>query len=138
MPVPGIPMDGEFYRYEDWNVGKLQGFEGVYALGNVVTGKGNIAVSRKHGKLIAEHVMASYLGVATPEQQVDALAAASERIGDARREQVTRVAEHVNGKPALSAEAVASIRRRVAGRQEALGFTGYRAWIAKVSPPDMR
>jgi ferredoxin--NADP+ reductase len=138
MPVPGIPMDGEFYRYDDWNVGKLQGYEGVFALGNVVTGKGNIAVSRKHGKFIAEHVMASYLGVAAPGERVDALAAAAERIADARREEVGKVADHVNAKPALGAEAVASIRKRVAERQKALGFTGYRAWIAGVSPPDMR
>jgi ferredoxin--NADP+ reductase len=131
-------MDGEFYRYDDWNVGKLTGYEGVFALGNVVTGKGNIAVSRKHGKFIAEHVMASYLGVAAPDQKVDALAAASERISDARREQVSKVAEHVNGKPALAADAVASIRKRVAERQKALGFEGYRAWIAKVTPADMR
>jgi len=138
MPVPGIPMDGEFYKYTDWNVGKLEGYEGVYALGNVVTGKGNIAVSRKHGKLIADHVMASYLGVATADQKVDAVAAAAARIADARKEQVSKVADHVNGRPPLAAEAIASIRRKVADRQKTLGFPGYKAWIAKVSPPDMR
>ncbi|NUN53035.1 MAG: hypothetical protein HUU06_09670, partial [Planctomycetaceae bacterium] len=94
-PIPGIPMDGEFYRYDDWNIGKMTGYDGVYALGNVITGKGNIAVSRKHGKFIAEHVMASYLGVAAEGEKVDALAAASERISDARREQAGRVAAEV-------------------------------------------
>lgn len=138
MPVPGIPMDGEFYRYDDWNVGKLAGFEGVYALGNVVTGKGNIAVSRKHGKLVAEHVIASYLGVATPEQKVDALAAASERIGEQRRVEAAKVADAVKAKAPLSAEALASIRGRVADRWKAIGYAGYREWIAKVTPPDLR
>jgi ferredoxin/flavodoxin---NADP+ reductase len=138
MPIPGIPMDGEFYKYADWNVGKLEGYEGVFALGNVVTGKGNIAVSRKHGKLIAEHVMASYLGVAGPGEQVDALAAASDRIAAARKEEVGRIADHVNGRPPLSPEAVASIRKRVAERQKALAFPGYRGWIARVTPADMR
>ncbi len=138
MPVPGIPMDGEFYRYDDWNVGKLQGFEGVYALGNVVTGKGNIAVSRKHGKFVAEHVIASYLGVAAPDQKVDALAAATERIADARREQAFAVADAVKARPPLSPGAVEGIRRRVAERWNALGYPGYRDWIRKVTPPDMK
>jgi NADPH-dependent glutamate synthase beta subunit-like oxidoreductase len=138
MPVPGIPMDGEFYKYEDWNVGKLEGYPGVYALGNVVTGKGNIAVSRKHGKFVAEHVIASYLGVAGPGEKVDALAAASERIADARREQAGRVASIVKERPPLSADAVASLRARVAERQKALGYAGYREWIAKVTPPDLK
>ena len=136
-PIPGIPMDGEFYKYDDWNVGKMTGYDGVYALGNVVTGKGNIAVSRKHGKHIAEHVMASYLGVAGEGQQVDALAAASERISDARREQASAVAAEIGRKPPVSPEALARIRKNVAARHGALGYTGYRAWIAKNSPPDM-
>ncbi len=138
MPVAGIPMDGEFYKYDDWNVGKLQGFEGVYALGNVVTGKGNIAVSRKHGKFIADHVIASYLGVAAPEQKVDALAAASAAAGEKSREQAGKVADAVKAKPPLSADAVASLRKRVADRWKALGYDGYRPWIAKVTPADLK
>jgi NADPH-dependent glutamate synthase beta subunit-like oxidoreductase len=137
-PVPGIPMDGEFYKYEDWNVGKLAGWEGVFALGNVVTGKGNIAVSRKHGKFVAEHVMASYLGVAAPGQRVDALAAASERIADARREQAAAVAEAVRSRPPLPPAAVEGIRRRVAARWREIGFGSYREWIRGCMPPDMR
>lgn len=136
-PVPGIPMDGEFYRYDDWNVGKMTGYEGVFALGNVVTGKGNIAVSRKHGKFVAEHVMASYLGVAGEGEKVDALAAASERIADGRREQAAAVADAVQAGAPITADALARIRARVAERHRALGFTGYGEWIAKVTPPDM-
>ena len=138
MPIAGIPMDGEFYKYDDWNVGKLTGYEGVFALGNVVTGKGNIAVSRKHGKFIADHVMASYLGVAAPGEKVDAVAAATAAAAAAKAEQAAKVADHVNGRPALAAEAVASIRRRVAERQKAIGFESYKGWIAKVSPADMK
>ncbi|MCK6479739.1 MAG: hypothetical protein L6R43_06210 [Planctomycetes bacterium] len=137
-PIPGIPMDGEFYRYDDWNIGKMTGYDGVYALGNVITGKGNIAVSRKHGKFIAEHVMASYLGVAAEGEKVDALAAASERISDARREQAGRVAAEVGAKPPVGAEALARIRAKVAERHRALGYTSYRAWIDAVTPADMR
>jgi NADPH-dependent glutamate synthase beta subunit-like oxidoreductase len=138
MPVPGIPMDGEFYKYEDWNVGRLAGFEGVYALGNVVTGKGNIAVSRRHGKQIADHVIASYLGVAEGNGKVDALAAAAAAAGERVRVEAGKVADHVKAKPSLAPEAVERIRGRVADRWKSLGYPGYRDWIRKVTPPDMR
>jgi NADPH-dependent glutamate synthase beta subunit-like oxidoreductase len=138
LPLPGVPMKGEFYEYDDWNVGKLKGHEGVYALGNVVTGKGNIAVSRKHGKFVADHVIASYLGVAGNGEKVDALAAASEGAAAATRAQATAVASAVQERPPLKPEAVARIRERVAARHREIGFEGYRAWIQRVTPPDMQ
>jgi hypothetical protein len=137
MPIPGIPMDGEFYKYDDWNVGRMSGYDGVFALGNVITGKGNIAVSRKHGKFIAEHVIASYLGVGG-NGAPNAIAAATAGAAAATREQAAAVAGAVKAKPPLSAAAVEGIRAKVAARWKALGYPGYREWIRKVTPPDMR
>jgi ferredoxin--NADP+ reductase len=136
MPIAGIPMDGEFYSYDDWGVGKLKGHQGVYALGNVVTGKGNIAVSRKHGKQIADHVIANYLGLGAPGAAGEAVAAGAAAAGAAAREGAAAVAAAVKEKPPLDPAAVGGIRRRVEERWKALGFEGYRAWISKTSPPD--
>jgi len=138
MPIPGIPMDGEFYKYDDWNVGRMTGYDGVFALGNVITGKGNIAVSRKHGKFIADHVIASYLGVAGNGTPANALAAATAGAAAATKEQAGAVANAVKAKPALSASAVEGIRSKVAARWKQIGYPGYREWIRKVTPPDMR
>ena len=55
-----MPMHGEYYRYENEDTGELKGYEGVYALGNVLTGQGNIRVSRRHATTITHHVIASY------------------------------------------------------------------------------
>ena len=138
MPIPGIPMKGEFYQYDDWDTGRLKGFEGVYALGNVVTGKGNIAVSRRHGKFVAEHVAAAWLGVAAPGERADALAAAAAGAAAARREQAEAVAAAVKERPPLAPEAWERIRSRVEGRAKEIGYTGYREWIRKVTPPDLQ
>ena len=129
MPVAGIPMDGEFYRYTDWELGILEGYEGVYALGNVVTGKGNIAVSRKHGRFIADHVVANYLGVGD-----GAAKGGPAGVAEARRAEADAVANRVVERPALDAGTIAAIRNRVAARHATLGYTGYRAWIDAVSP----
>ena len=56
-PLQGIEMRGELYRIKDENTGEVEGLPGVFALGNAVTGKGNIQVSLKHGQLVALHVL---------------------------------------------------------------------------------
>ena len=55
-PVQGIEMKGELYRIKDENSGEVEGLPGVFALGNAVTGKGNIQISFKHGRLVGLHV----------------------------------------------------------------------------------
>ena len=57
VPLPGIEMRGELYRIKDENTGEVEGLPGVFALGNAVTGKGNIQISLKHGRLVAQHVL---------------------------------------------------------------------------------
>lgn len=56
-PIPGIEMKGELYKVKDEQTGEVEGLPGVFALGNAVTGQGNIVISRKHGKLVADHVL---------------------------------------------------------------------------------
>ena len=56
-PIPGIPQRGEVYQYVDANVGLLmEGTTGIYAAGNVLTGKGNIKDSLVSGTEIGIHV----------------------------------------------------------------------------------
>lgn len=56
-PLQGIEMRGELYRIKDQKTGEIEGLPGVFALGNAVTGQGNIMVSLKHGALVAQHVL---------------------------------------------------------------------------------
>jgi hypothetical protein len=134
--IGGIPMKGEFYRYANWDTGELEGFTGVYGLGNVVTGKGNIAVSRRHGKFVADHVAAAYLGLAdgplTAEEGI-----ATDRQA-ATRDQVGKIAGDLQRRAPLPPETVDAILARVRERQRAVGFDGdYAAWIRRVTPPDL-
>lgn len=55
-PLPGIEMRGELYRIKDESTGEVEGLPGVFALGNAVTGKGNIQISLKHGRQVGVHV----------------------------------------------------------------------------------
>lgn len=60
-PIPGVPMSGELFRLKDWRTGRFDGFENVFALGNAVTGRGNIRASRVHGREIADWIIQEFL-----------------------------------------------------------------------------
>ncbi len=60
-PVPEMEMERGVFKVEDQNTGKLSGFENVFALGNAVTGRGNIKESQIHGRMVSEQVMKDYL-----------------------------------------------------------------------------
>lgn len=135
--ITGIPMKGEFYAYKNWDTGELSGFEGVYGVGNVVTGKGNIAVSRRHGRAVAEHVLASYLGVG--KEPFKLAEGVSSGLEACTRKQVNAIADLLATRPPPSPEAVALLLERVRARQREVGYDGdYPGWIQRMTPPDLQ
>ncbi len=59
--IPGIPVAGQTYHIEDEVFCRLNGYPNVFALGNAVTGRGNIKESMDHGREIAQNVIEGYL-----------------------------------------------------------------------------
>ena len=53
--IDGVRMEGELYQWQNRDEGRL--VEGVYGLGNVLTGKGNIVESRRNSKAITPRVV---------------------------------------------------------------------------------
>jgi ferredoxin/flavodoxin---NADP+ reductase len=131
--IPGIPARGEVYAYIDAKVGLLDdGPTAVYAAGNVLTGKGNIKDSLDSGTFVGIHVAESYLGLNGDEPPL------AEGARKEAREQGEQIASSMNSRPRLAPEQVAEVMRRVRERQRAVGYEGdYRAWIARVTPPDL-
>lgn len=60
-PIPGIELEWQLFRIPDSSTGKLEGFGNVFALGNAVTGTGNIRASRLHARAVAEWVLDNFL-----------------------------------------------------------------------------
>ena len=55
--LEGLPMDGDLLRWKDPVTGQLDGYDNVFGLGNVLTGRGNIKESRKNAHAVATGVM---------------------------------------------------------------------------------
>jgi NADPH-dependent glutamate synthase beta subunit-like oxidoreductase len=127
-PIPGVQMKGELYRIRDVRTGEVVGFDDVFAVGNAVTGRGNILISQRHGRLVSQNMLERYLLGATSgyeEVLTEARAAALEK--------VEAVAEHLAGRTPLPPGKVAEILTHVKELQARVGYPGdYRAWIERM------
>lgn len=133
-PISGIPQQGEVYTYANLSTGLLMdGSTAVFAAGNVLTGKGNIKDSLDSGTEIGTRIVESYLGLSGEELP---LAEGARKEAQAEGE---KIAGAMQSRAKLAPERVAQIVARIRDRQRAVGFEGdYRAWIAKVTPPDLQ
>lgn len=128
--ISGIPSRGELYDFADWNSGELSGLMGVYGLGNVLTGQGNIKESRINARQIGAHLVSEYLGLREEDEGTDQLVDGAHR---AARQQAEPAVEHALHKEPVAPEHLREILHRVEQRWEAVGYTGdYRAWLEKV------
>jgi ferredoxin--NADP+ reductase len=134
-PLPGIVMNGTFYDYANWETGAYAPVPGVFGVGNVVTGRGNIKASEHHAKDVAHWLVEHYLGVQDDDaaRSVDGLAAGAQARAEAA---AASVAAHLARQPVLPAAQADALLARVRARQSEVGFESYASWMASVTPPD--
>jgi len=133
VPIPGIPQRGEVYDFSDPDLGRIAGYETVFATGNVVTGKGNILASRAHSMQVATHLIEDFLGLG--QEGHDGEEALLDTLTSTVHDSAERLATWVGTRPPLDAAHVETILRRVRARQEAVGYSrSYREWIKRVAP----
>ncbi|MGB8329043.1 MAG: hypothetical protein WCE62_02875 [Polyangiales bacterium] len=118
-PIEGIPTKGELYHYDSWDTGAVHGLPGVFGLGNVLTGKGNIKDSRANAIEIIEKVVAAYLGVGEEP---------AEAPGRASTETQIIAAEATRGKP-MPVDAMKFLAKRIESVYKAIGYSNYASWI---------
>ncbi|MCG8605294.1 hypothetical protein MJD09_09880, partial [bacterium] len=124
-PVDGIDMQGELYALADQETGQLNKFKNVFALGNVVTGQGNIKASLVHGKQVASHVLDQFLAWREEDYQ-KILDFSSQRT----EQKVESIARFLSEKKLLSLIQIQSLVERVQSHQQRVGYNGdYAAWI---------
>ncbi len=129
-PLPGIPMKGEIYDVENVTTGKIRGLDRVFALGNAVTGRGNIRQSMVHSKQVTELIVDEYLSVSAEDY---------EKLFEERSKLADRRVEAVLGDlkrgTELSQTQIDRIKERAKELQEKVGYNGnYKQWIVEHLP----
>ncbi|MDB4728146.1 FAD-dependent oxidoreductase [Saprospiraceae bacterium] len=57
LPINGIPMKWQNFDVDKAKCCRIQGYKNVFALGNAVTGRGNIIESKKHGRAVTAQIL---------------------------------------------------------------------------------
>ncbi len=134
-PLPGVVMRGGFYDYADWETGAYAPVPGVFGVGNVVTGRGNIKASEHHARDVAHWLTEHYLGI-QPDGDVRAVDGITTDVETEARQAAAQVAAFVQTQPVLPAAQADALIERIRGRQDAVGYHGYADWMATVTPAD--
>ena len=119
-PIEGVPTKGELYHYDSWDTGEVHGLDGVFGLGNVLTGKGNIRDSRANAIEIIEKVVAAYLGVGDEPEEAPGNGSA----------EAEALAERAAAATPMSADAMHALAARVEQLHANTGYEDYESWIA--------
>jgi ferredoxin/flavodoxin---NADP+ reductase len=132
-PVQGVGMQGNLYRVKDNQSGELDGLEGVFAVGNAVTGRGNILISQKHGRAVSQEMLEHYLlGTASGYEEVLAGAVIS------AQEQAKAMARRLAGRAPLPPSRVGTLLAQVKALQDRVSYPGqYREWIERMRLPEV-
>jgi ferredoxin--NADP+ reductase len=121
--IPSIPVEGEIFRIEDEETGQLEGFENVFALGNAVTGRGNIKESFKHGRQVAQWVMDNYLNWSEEDYQ---------KFKEELEKNGKNIESIASNKKLFFADEIKTIMTKVQKRQKEVGYDGgYEKWRDK-------
>jgi ferredoxin/flavodoxin---NADP+ reductase len=82
--IPGLSGENGMFTIEDYDTGKLSGLETVFALGNAVTGKGNIKASKAHGRQVVRHLVDNILST-KPGLTAEQIKAVQARVSEWQR-----------------------------------------------------
>lgn len=137
LEIPGIPMRGELYDFDPNRPGNLTNRDDVFAVGNVLTGKGNIAVSRRHAIEISDSAIEAYLGISDDEAAADADPhAGPAAVADAAASVADELLRRAATLAVLSPGTLDHLCARIAARQREVGYDGdLAAWIEATGGP---
>ncbi len=130
-PLPGVPLEGELYRFANPEMGQIAGYENVFALGNAVTGRGNIRDSLLHSRKTVRKIAEDFLE--SREEDYQEWLRQQEKKVDQHLEQISLF---LNTRRALTPEILSRIERKVSELQARVGYEGdYQSWVNRHKPP---
>jgi len=128
--IDGIPNEWQTFKISNSETCQIVGHENVFAVGNAVTGQGNIRESMKHGNELSNRIMDEFFDWQENDFQEYLRLTENNLKG-----QVEAINDKFGEKNLLSSERINEIDDRVKNLQDKVGYDGnYQAWIQKNLP----
>lgn len=128
-PIEGIPMEWQTYQVNQADLCRIQGYDNAFALGNAVTGRGNILESLKHGRNLTNAIADQYFDT---EQQLENLVKNKEK---SVAQQTDAIATMIESLPEINRKSYAEIQKRILALQHKVGYRGgFMTWVERHLP----
>ena len=125
-----IPQQNDLIMLEKPQLGKVKGYDNIFAVGNAVTGRGNIRESLIHSREISQILMRDFL-----EWQADNFEELVRLQELNSAQMVKELDQHLRTRAALSGQNISDILSRVGQLQKRVGYQGnYQEWIRQNMP----
>ena len=133
--TPGLPIDGHMLRtYGEFGC-RVEGFDNVFAVGNVATGRGNILESRKHGRMVTGRIIDEHLEPAGTDPMADKYEELFRTIESDVDTKLGSIEETLVQSPVHSDEEINFILEKTKKLQERVGYNGnYQQWVKQHRP----
>ncbi len=128
--IEGLPWEGQVFKIPDPKTCLIEGFDNVFAIGNAVTGKGNINESVKHSREISSSIIDNFF-----EWQHDQYQNWHRQTATKVEHDIDQIIGKIENQPDLQEDVFNKILQNVSKMQKKAGYDGnYRAWINKHLP----
>lgn len=125
-----IPGNKELFSIENKQTGQLKGFKNVFAIGNAVTGRGNIKDSLRETRRVSQMLIDNYL-----EWESKSYEMMIERNESETSQSIYQISEKLASEKILPIHEINRILEWIQKRQKIIGYSGdFHQWITDKRP----
>lgn len=137
--IDGLPYDGEKLKMNPENEFNVYGLENVFAIGNAITGKGNIMSSKKHGKEMTAKIISEHLDeledVYTNDEAIlEKISIYNKALQDLIADELSSIESSILNHKIISENDEVCLLDKTTKLNEDRQFSNYRRWIAEHKP----
>jgi NADPH-dependent glutamate synthase beta subunit-like oxidoreductase len=130
--IIGLPYHRSTLKMKDSNDYSVYGFSNVFAVGNAVTGRGNIQESKKHGNLITNKIIDEHLQ--HDDFFEEWLMNYNNNLKNKVQEQIDKIELEIKLKEIMPDHIIQNILDKTKSLQDKVGYISYSKWIKLKTP----
>jgi len=132
-PIEGIPYVGDRLKTVNDETSQIYGYNNVFAIGNAVTGKGNIKTAKEHGSSVTQKLLDEYLQKNTQALDME-LEAYNKEVRRKADKKIGGLLGEILNKDLPDDLTVEHIWQLTRDYQDKVGYKNYKSWIESHKP----